>query len=158
MKISKKKFSFFSTLNQYFPHIPYVASKKRIPCRFIVYATGASTLISFRWVKHKISHPQRKNIEIEIVYTHLSSISIILFFSTFSRGHQTTNRSKLLNREEEKFAVDHTTRFHEMKFSGFFSVFARWQIYRLNKIIDKTWSGFSFGSICGAQLCSTVVI
>jgi hypothetical protein len=29
MKISEKKFSFFSTLNQYFPHIPYVASKKQ---------------------------------------------------------------------------------------------------------------------------------
>jgi hypothetical protein len=28
MKISKKIFSFFSTVNQYFPHIPYVASKK----------------------------------------------------------------------------------------------------------------------------------
>jgi hypothetical protein len=28
MKISEKTFSFFSTLNQYFPHIPYVASKK----------------------------------------------------------------------------------------------------------------------------------
>jgi hypothetical protein len=27
VKISNKKFSFFSTLNQYFPHIPYVASK-----------------------------------------------------------------------------------------------------------------------------------
>jgi hypothetical protein len=27
MKISEKKFSFFLTLNQYFPHIPYVASK-----------------------------------------------------------------------------------------------------------------------------------
>jgi hypothetical protein len=27
IKISEKKFSFFSTLNQYFPHIPYVASK-----------------------------------------------------------------------------------------------------------------------------------
>jgi hypothetical protein len=28
MKISEFFFSFFSTLNQYFPHIPYVASKK----------------------------------------------------------------------------------------------------------------------------------
>jgi hypothetical protein len=28
VKISNKKFSFFSTRNQYFPHIPYVASKK----------------------------------------------------------------------------------------------------------------------------------
>jgi hypothetical protein len=28
MKISEKNFSFFSTLNQYFPHIPYEASKK----------------------------------------------------------------------------------------------------------------------------------
>jgi hypothetical protein len=28
VKISEKKYSFFSTLNQYFPHIPYVASKK----------------------------------------------------------------------------------------------------------------------------------
>jgi hypothetical protein len=28
MKISNKKNSFFSTRNQYFPHIPYVASKK----------------------------------------------------------------------------------------------------------------------------------
>jgi hypothetical protein len=28
VKISNKKFSFFSSLNQYFPHIPYVASKK----------------------------------------------------------------------------------------------------------------------------------
>jgi hypothetical protein len=28
MKISDIKFSYFSTLNQYFPHIPYVASKK----------------------------------------------------------------------------------------------------------------------------------
>jgi hypothetical protein len=27
VKISNKNFSFFSTLNQYFPHIPYVASK-----------------------------------------------------------------------------------------------------------------------------------
>jgi hypothetical protein len=27
MKISDFFFSFFSTLNQYFPHIPYVASK-----------------------------------------------------------------------------------------------------------------------------------
>jgi hypothetical protein len=30
MKISEKKISFFSTLNQYFPHIPYVASKNII--------------------------------------------------------------------------------------------------------------------------------
>jgi hypothetical protein len=29
VKISNKKFSFFSTRNQYLPHIPYVASKKR---------------------------------------------------------------------------------------------------------------------------------
>jgi hypothetical protein len=29
MKISEKKLSFFSTLNQYFPHIPYVASKNQ---------------------------------------------------------------------------------------------------------------------------------
>jgi hypothetical protein len=28
MKIIGNKISFFSTLNQYFPHIPYVASKK----------------------------------------------------------------------------------------------------------------------------------
>jgi hypothetical protein len=28
MKISEKNFLFFSTLNQYFLHIPYVASKK----------------------------------------------------------------------------------------------------------------------------------
>jgi hypothetical protein len=28
VKISKKKFAFFPSLNQYFPHIPYVASKK----------------------------------------------------------------------------------------------------------------------------------
>jgi hypothetical protein len=28
VKISDKKFSFFSSRNQYFPHIPYVASKK----------------------------------------------------------------------------------------------------------------------------------
>jgi hypothetical protein len=28
VKISNKFFSFFSSLNQYFPHIPYVASKK----------------------------------------------------------------------------------------------------------------------------------
>jgi hypothetical protein len=28
VKISNKKFSFFPSLNQYFPHIPYVASKK----------------------------------------------------------------------------------------------------------------------------------
>jgi hypothetical protein len=27
VKISKKHFSFFPSLNQYFPHIPYVASK-----------------------------------------------------------------------------------------------------------------------------------
>jgi hypothetical protein len=27
MKIIKKIFSFFSTVNQYFPHIPYMASK-----------------------------------------------------------------------------------------------------------------------------------
>jgi hypothetical protein len=27
VRISSKKFSFFSSLNQYFPHIPYVASK-----------------------------------------------------------------------------------------------------------------------------------
>jgi hypothetical protein len=27
VKISKKFFSFFPSLNQYFPHIPYVASK-----------------------------------------------------------------------------------------------------------------------------------
>jgi hypothetical protein len=27
VKISNKKFSFFSSRNQYFPHIPYVASK-----------------------------------------------------------------------------------------------------------------------------------
>jgi hypothetical protein len=29
VKISNKKFSFFSTLNQYFPHIPYVESKNQ---------------------------------------------------------------------------------------------------------------------------------
>jgi hypothetical protein len=29
MKISKNFFSFFSSLNQYFPHIPYVASKNQ---------------------------------------------------------------------------------------------------------------------------------
>jgi hypothetical protein len=28
VEISNNYFSFFSTLNQYFPHIPYVASKK----------------------------------------------------------------------------------------------------------------------------------
>jgi hypothetical protein len=28
VKISNKKISFFPSLNQYFPHIPYVASKK----------------------------------------------------------------------------------------------------------------------------------
>jgi hypothetical protein len=30
VKISNKKFSFFSSRNQYFPHIPYVASKNTI--------------------------------------------------------------------------------------------------------------------------------
>jgi hypothetical protein len=30
VKISNKKNSFFSTRNQYFPHIPYVASKKNV--------------------------------------------------------------------------------------------------------------------------------
>jgi hypothetical protein len=30
VKISNKKFKFFSTRNQYSPHIPYVASKKRL--------------------------------------------------------------------------------------------------------------------------------
>jgi hypothetical protein len=35
MKISEKKFSFFSTLNQYFPHISYVASKNRIFQKFL---------------------------------------------------------------------------------------------------------------------------
>jgi hypothetical protein len=30
VKISNKKFSFFSSRNQYFPHIPYVAGKKFI--------------------------------------------------------------------------------------------------------------------------------
>jgi hypothetical protein len=29
VKISNKFFSFFPSLNQYFPHIPYVASKKQ---------------------------------------------------------------------------------------------------------------------------------
>jgi hypothetical protein len=29
VKISNKKISFFSTRNQYFPHIPYVASKNK---------------------------------------------------------------------------------------------------------------------------------
>jgi hypothetical protein len=29
VKISNKNFSFFSSRNQYFPHIPYVASKKQ---------------------------------------------------------------------------------------------------------------------------------
>jgi hypothetical protein len=31
VKISEKKLSFFSPLNQYFPHIPYVSSKNGIP-------------------------------------------------------------------------------------------------------------------------------
>jgi hypothetical protein len=31
VKFSNKKFSFFSSRNQYFPHIPYVASKKDFP-------------------------------------------------------------------------------------------------------------------------------
>jgi hypothetical protein len=30
VKISKKKFSFFPSLNQNFPHIPYVASKNEL--------------------------------------------------------------------------------------------------------------------------------
>jgi hypothetical protein len=30
VKISEKFFSFFSTLNQYLPHIPYVASKNEL--------------------------------------------------------------------------------------------------------------------------------
>jgi hypothetical protein len=34
VKISNKKISFFSTRNQYFPHIPYVASKKSKEIRF----------------------------------------------------------------------------------------------------------------------------
>jgi hypothetical protein len=33
VKISNKNFSFFSSLNQYFPHIPFVASKNQIEHR-----------------------------------------------------------------------------------------------------------------------------
>jgi hypothetical protein len=33
VKISNKFFSFFSSRNQYFPHIPYVASKKCFPMK-----------------------------------------------------------------------------------------------------------------------------
>jgi hypothetical protein len=34
VKISNKFFSFFSTRNQYFPHIPYVASKNHLLKKF----------------------------------------------------------------------------------------------------------------------------
>jgi hypothetical protein len=34
MKISENFFKFFSTLNQYFPHIPYVASKNTFFANF----------------------------------------------------------------------------------------------------------------------------
>jgi hypothetical protein len=37
VKISNKKFSFFSSRNQYFPHIPYVASKKERKIIFFLY-------------------------------------------------------------------------------------------------------------------------
>jgi hypothetical protein len=33
VKISNKNFSFFSSRNQYFPHIPYVASKNEENCQ-----------------------------------------------------------------------------------------------------------------------------
>jgi hypothetical protein len=39
VKISNKIISFFSTLNQYFPHITYVASKKKV-CKVASYDTN----------------------------------------------------------------------------------------------------------------------
>jgi hypothetical protein len=68
MKISEKKFSFFSTLNQNFPHIPYVASKtslerKKIPSvirlyrRFLDEIRGAASSAVFSSRKLKFRLP-----------------------------------------------------------------------------------------------------
>jgi hypothetical protein len=46
VKISNKKNSFFSSQNQYFPHIPYVASKK-----------STQEAIENSWFKKKTTDP-----------------------------------------------------------------------------------------------------
>jgi hypothetical protein len=68
VKISNKKFSFFSSRNQYFPHIPYVASKKR------VWNFGISQDIIFSYKKkykrhfENIRHLEKKSLAIFLVY------------------------------------------------------------------------------------------
>jgi hypothetical protein len=53
MKISEKKISFFSTQNQYFPHIPYVASKKCL-LQHMEYE-GSIGFVSIKMKKKKIA-------------------------------------------------------------------------------------------------------
>jgi hypothetical protein len=78
MKISKKKISFFSSLNQYFPHIPYVASKKLLfrkkSAKFIKHS-------NFQFIKqnlkeHKNTFKMSSNLSILEIYSIFSSISI----------------------------------------------------------------------------------
>jgi hypothetical protein len=52
VKISNKKISFFSSRNQYFPHIPYVASKK-----------SKSTILNFSVILGINKPSQKENVE-----------------------------------------------------------------------------------------------
>jgi hypothetical protein len=51
VKISNKKNSFFSSRNQYFPHIPYVASKNDSICKIETIGQPRKKVECFRWYK-----------------------------------------------------------------------------------------------------------
>jgi hypothetical protein len=66
VKISNKKISFFPSRNQYFPHIPYVASKKdRKNKKFKIFTKILAKISSLNeklMKKHKKMHIFTKNL------------------------------------------------------------------------------------------------
>jgi hypothetical protein len=83
MKISEIFFSFFSTLNQYFPHIPYVASKKHMKHKF--------QLLSFQFAENNFYFP---HIKYEKYWFHLQILFFIANFHVL--GHFIPKKSDAL--------------------------------------------------------------
>jgi hypothetical protein len=59
VKISNKKFSFFSSLNQYFPHIPYVASKKLEKVALNTFKPSEFVVFHFVLMLLEVGNPHR---------------------------------------------------------------------------------------------------
>jgi hypothetical protein len=104
VKISNKKFSFFPSLNQYFPHIPYVASKNQVRRLLFLISTASLDFLKnfFHNVEKrlKILKTPRRNL---ILIRHLGLIHHIWPTSqNLTLGHAAGQNKNSLQKTERK--------------------------------------------------------